>query len=154
MATSWVSFDPGKTTGMTFWIKNKETEEPQCILVNQFNEEELDDFLEDIGGNPLKQPDVMIVEEYRIFGQKKNAHVGSKVETIQVIGQLKAFARKHKIEIVEQPANILVIAQLWSGKKMPSDHSKSHWVSAYLHAYYYLHKQGLLKARVLQEEEK
>lgn len=151
MTTSWISFDPGKTTGITVWYQEVE-KEPQCIQVGQLNEEELDIFLDELPKNKI--PDVFIIEEYRIFGQKKNAHVGSKVETIQVIGQLKAFARKHKIEIIEQPANILVIAQLWSGKKMPKDHSNSHWVSAYNHAYYYLHKQGLLKARVLQEEEK
>lgn len=149
VTTGWISFDPGKTTGVTVWGENNEDQEIRCILVGQFNEQELDEFLDKCASIP---PKVFIIEEYRIFGQKKNAHVGSKVETIQVIGQLKAFARKHKIEVVEQPANILVIAQLWSGTKMPKDHSKSHWVSAYNHAYYYLHKQGLLKARVLESD--
>jgi hypothetical protein len=146
--TSWISFDPGKTTGMTLWIKNPADTEPLCVKVDQFNEQELDYFLDELKG----WVDVFIIEEYRIFGQKKNAHVGSKVETIQVIGQLKAYARKYKIEIVEQPARILTIAQLWSGCKIPSDHSISHWASAYNHAYYYLHKQGLIKARVLETE--
>jgi hypothetical protein len=145
--TSWVSFDPGKTTGMTLWVK-LENEEPRCTRVDQFNEQELDYFLDELEG----WVDVFIIEEYRIFGQKKEAHVGSKVETIQIIGQLKAYARQYKIEIVEQPASILTIAQLWSGCKIPKDHSISHWASAYNHAYYYLHKQGLIKARVLETE--
>jgi hypothetical protein len=148
--TSWISFDPGKTTGMTVWSSVGKAE-PQCVRVEQFNEEELDNFLEKLV-DPLRIPDVFIIEEYIIFGHKKNAHIGSKVETVQVIGQLKAFARKYKIEIVEQPARILTIAQLWSGCKIPSDHSISHWASAYNHAYYYLHKQGLIKARVLETE--
>jgi hypothetical protein len=147
MTECWISFDPGKITGVTVWTKPTE-DEPQCVKVNQFNEQELDEFLDGLEG----WVDVFIIEEYRIFGQKKNAHVGSKVETIQVIGQLKAYARKYKIEIVEQPARILTIAQLWSGCKIPSDHSISHWASAYNHAYYYLHKQGLIKARVLETE--
>lgn len=152
MTTSWVSFDPGKTTGVTVWQQKPEQEEPQCVRVEQLNQEELDNFLNPIPVIPV--PKVFIIEDYRVFGQKKNAHVGSRVETAKVIGYIEGCARRHKIEVVLQPASILSIAVLWSGKKMPSDHSVSHWVSAYNHAYYYLHKQGLLKARVLEDESK
>jgi hypothetical protein len=152
MSEGWISFDPGKTTGVTVWGCNSLEEEPQCISVHQLNQEELDNFLDQVEMFDPSSTKAFIIEEYIIFGHKKEAHVGSKVETIQVIGQLKAFARKYKIKVVEQPARILTIAQLWSGCKIPSDHSISHWASAYNHAYYYLHKQGLIKARVLESD--
>jgi hypothetical protein len=87
----------------------------------------------------------VIVEDFTLYKSKALQQSGSKMETVRVIGSIESWARRNKSVLVKQPASHLTIAQLWSGVKMPSDHRKSHWVSAYNHGYYYLVKQGVRK---------
>lgn len=141
----FISWDPGETTGVACW-----DDRGNPIAVAQMEEADRDRFLNDLH-DCLMYPSKFIVEEYRIFGSKATAHIGKKLNTSEVIGDLKSFARKHWIEVVEQPSSILNIAQKWSGVKIPTVHAKSHWASAYNHGYYYLHQQGIIRPRVLDE---
>jgi hypothetical protein len=143
----YISWDPGEMTGVVCWDANGKP-----LAIAQMDETDRDAFLDELR-ELLKQPGVyikmFIIEEYRIYGSKANAHIGQKLGTAEVIGDLKSFARRHFIKVEEQAATILTIAQKWSGVRIPKTHSKSHWASAFNHGYYYLHRMGIIPARVL-----
>lgn len=122
-------------------------------IFNVFNEEQLDKYL-DYLTNTHKESKIehIIIEEYRIFNDKFN-HQGDKVYTAQVIGMLKRFARTLNIPYTEQPARVRSVSALWSGAKVPRGHMPD-WMSAYLHGYYWLHKNGFIPPRVLEENGK
>jgi hypothetical protein len=146
---TYVAFDPGVTTGIACWDETCKERTGQPVHVGMVNEEDLDDFLEiKLPGRGTK---VFIIEEYRILPSKLRIHSGSKVPTIQVIGQLKSYARRKKIELVEQPTSILPMAQLQSGVKLSKNHANSHWASAYNHGYFYLRQKGLIESRSLRD---
>lgn len=140
MAPTYVSFDPGEKGNIGYVVWD---EKAAPIKLDQVSIEGLDKLFEEL-------PDTVttfIVEGYTVFGHVN--HTGSKVVTAQVIGYIKGEARSRKITCVEQPSSILAVAQKWAGMSMKGKHSVSHWKSAYLHGYYYLHQKGLIRPRVL-----
>lgn len=146
---TYVSIDPGgsasgRTIGVVAW-----DELGSPLKMEQFNQDELDQFLMNLREvqDTLK---VIIVESYRVFSHKLEAHRNKKMGTSECIGRIKFAARLLGATVVEQPSSILSIAQKWSGTKMPSNHDQSHQVSAYLHGYYFLHRRGIIQARVLE----
>lgn len=150
MKFDMVSFDPGETTGVAIWDYNHAKEKGRPWQTHQFKQTELDEFLYvDIEGKDINK---FVIEEYMI--NPKIPHNWSKAETIQVIGQLKGIARIRKIEIVMQRPSILPVAEGWSGirREGAGGHANSHWRSAVLHGYYYLHKNGIIPARVVQDD--
>lgn len=139
----YISIDPGsKSTGWVEWSSTGEMLE--CI---ELNEDALIDKLDSL---PVSV-ETIIVEEYRVYGHLATAHIGSKVETAQVIGAIKYAARRNKIRVIEQRSDVKGIAALWSGTKVPKGHMPD-WLAAYLHGYFYLHKAGIIKARVLDDK--
>jgi hypothetical protein len=146
----YISWDPGVTTGVVCWDLEGEPVRKAQLNINGLNLF-LRNFEQHLRKNPEDKPVEWIIEDYRVFNHKASAHAGSRLETARISGNLEGVAARAGIEIVFQPANILNITQMWSGVRMPSDHSKSHQVSAYLHGYYRLHKKGIIKARVLEE---
>lgn len=143
MSLRYVAFDPGETTGIVGWDNPLDVPPP---VVKESNQEKVDKFLQGQEDHP---PEVFIFEEYRVFNNEYN-HQGSKVYTIQVIGQIKAFARRHKILLVEQRREYRKTGLLWAGITIPKGHMPN-WMSAYGHGYYYLRKNNLVPSRVLQE---
>lgn len=142
MSVKYVSFDPGVTTGVATW-----DEEGNLLRNIGVQQAGLDALL--YGFEQINTIKVFVVEEYRVYASKAVAHIGSKVETAQVIGQISATARRMGIEVVMQPATILNIAMMWAQVKKPKGHLPDD-VSAYLHGYYYLHRKGIIKAKVLE----
>jgi hypothetical protein len=144
---TYVSVDPGgstksKTCGVVEW-----DELGNAGTIYQFTKPELEDYLASLQKcTTLK---TIICENYRVRPGKKH-HNWSPVFTIQTIGAVKLAARFMGVEVVMQEPVIMNIASSWSGVKLPSNHSKSHWVAAYLHGYYYLHNLNVIKARVLE----
>jgi hypothetical protein len=142
-APNYLAFDPGVTVGWAAF-----NEQGQLIAHGQVDWIDLIDFLRTIDVSKL---DKIILEEYKVFHKKAKSHIGSKLETTQAIGKIKAWAELNLIDVVEQPANILPIAQMWTQIKMPSDHSVSHSISATLHGFYWLIKNKIAKT-ALEEE--
>lgn len=145
---TYVSIDPGgsesgRTIGVVAW-----DESGLPLIMQQFNQDELDEFLKNLQEkkDTLK---VIIVESYRVFSHKLEAHRNKKMTTSECIGRIKFAAKMLGVTVVEQPSSILQTAEKWSGTKLPSNHANSHQVSAYLHGYFYLHRRGVIKARVL-----
>jgi len=144
----YVSWDPGETTGAACW-----NEKAQPLLMGpqmQFKgDKERDAFLDSLEGEPIKK---FIIEEYRVYGSKAFAHIGSKVYTAQVIGDLKSWARRHNVEVVEQRSDIKEIGCKWAQIPYKKGAHMPDWQSAYVHGYYYLHKAGLIRAKVLDSD--
>lgn len=147
---TYVSIDPGgsasgkRTIGVVMW-----DESGLPLKMEQYDQDELDEFLSNLQAvrSTLK---VIIVEGYRVFSHKLEAHRNQKMLTSECIGRIKFAAKMLGVPVVEQASTVLSTAEKWSGTKMPKNHDKSHSVSAYLHGYFYLHKQGILRARVLE----
>ena len=130
--------DPGNTTG---WALIQVSTGVPLIRKQTAGNKESSDFLRLLAGI-IKNDDyylyAIIMEDYRIFSHKAKQHIGSDVPAAQIIGMVEHQASLMDVQVIKQPANKLPIAQKLVGVKMPGDHSKSHWVSAYLHACYWL----------------
>lgn len=134
----YVSWDPGeKKTGRVKWDENANP-----VAIEELTEAQFDKDLT----NTEPTVEVFIVEEYRPYGHIQ--HTGNKLLTAQRIGDIKGYARRHGIEVVEQPAQILKIAAMWSGTPIVKGHWPD-WQSAFLHGYYYLSDKGLIRPKVL-----
>lgn len=142
---AYIGIDPGDTTGVAIVDK-----EGKIHDTDQVAKEDIEAYLMAI---PLVyNVKLVVVEEYIVYGHKAQGHRGSKLTASQVIGIVKMWAFYNKIPVVMQMASILPIAEKWSGKSMKGTaHSSTHWLSAYLHIFYYLHKRGLAKSRLQKE---
>lgn len=140
----YLAIDPGEASNNGYALFD---ETGFMTEFDQITRDALMDMLEEYSDDLI----AVIIEDYTLFKNKALQQSGSKLETVRIIGEVEGFCRRHKITIVKQDPSILKIAQLWSGKKMPKNHSKSHWVSAYNHGYYYLVKQKIKKLKVRPE---
>jgi hypothetical protein len=134
-----ISVDPGETTGIAYW-----EDDGTFISREALTQDEILDKVE-----TLSDVTVIVVEDYRLRQGKQMAQTGSRFVAVQIIGALKAYARRVGAKFVLQPANVLTVAALHSGVKRPSNHSKSHDIDAYNHGYYYLETKGLLQPKPL-----
>src|SRR5688500_9536021 len=113
MEITYVSWDPGgarkkKTTGMVKW-----DEEAKPRIVEELDEAGLDQAIIDME-DTVK---LFIIERY--IPVPGVSHTGNKLLTAQVIGNLKGYARRNEIEIIEQPSSILTVAAMWAQVKKP-----------------------------------
>lgn len=134
-----ISIDPGETTGIAYWSDTGELLRKEMLDFDQ-----LLDKLEE-----LQNVTAIVCEDYRLRQGKQMAQTGSRFVAVQIIGALKAYAKRVKAKFVLQDAQVLTIAALHSGVKRPSNHSKSHDVDAYNHGYYYFETKGLLAPKPL-----
>lgn len=147
---TYVSFDPGVTTGVTGW-----NHEGKPVILREFKQEQLDLFLNTmeetadprINTAPISFPKVFIYEEYRVWANKFKANVNSELYTVEVIGQIKSFARKHGIEIVRVRADAKDIAARWAQVKVPPGHMPD-GMSSYLIGYYDLRTRGIIESKI------
>ena len=130
-----ISVDPGETSGIAFW-----EDDGTFISRETANQDELFDLIEH-----LSDVTVIVCEDYRLRQGKQMAQTGSRFVAVQIIGALKAYARRVGAKFVLQPPNILTIAAMHSQVKRPSNHAKSHDIDAYNHGFYYFETKGLLK---------
>lgn len=134
-----ISVDPGDTTGIAYWSDSGELLRKEMLDFDQ-----LIDKLEE-----LQNVTAIVCEDYRLRQGKQMAQTGSRFVAVQLIGALKAYARRVGAKFVLQPANVLTIAALHSGVKRPSNHAKSHDIDAYNHGYYYFETKGILQPKPL-----
>lgn len=128
-----LAVDPGGMNGLAWFREDYELE--------GFAQVKLDDltmWLENHG----PKPDVVILENYKLWKHKALQQSGSDMPASQGIGIVKSYVKRNKMQLVEQSPQILQTAVLMSQMPMPADHSKSHWVSAYNHAFWWMVKQG------------
>lgn len=144
MTNEYASFDPGKRTGIALWTATGE-----CTKKAVLQPDELELFLE--GVRHTRTFKVFIIEDFRLFQHKAQAQVGSNMPASMAIGKIEMTARACGIQVVKQMSTVLGIASMWSGVKKKGQH----WPdqdSAYNHGYYYLHRNNIIKARVLNAD--
>lgn len=131
-----MSIDPGDTSGWALWSGLMEP-----LSEGQANLDMMIDLLDQYGPGL----ETIIYEDFIGYRKRVGSMTGSRFVASQVIGAIKAAARRYDIELVRQPAHILPIAAMHSGREQPKNHAVSHKVDAYNHGYYFGVKEGLLK---------
>lgn len=138
-----LGIDPGLSTGWAFLIKGVLADFGTTRTID-----DLTDWLEDyFSERPL--PDRIVMEKYRIFKHLALQQSGSKMEVTQAEGVVLSFARRKRIEVVEQFSDILPTAVKWSGVSLNKNHKYSHHEAAYNHAYYWLVVNRMAEAKGL-----
>jgi hypothetical protein len=140
----YLSFDPGETTG---WCSLNEQGIPTGMGALK-GDEALYEFLDNV--DPI--PKVVVIEEFKLYGNKAKQQIGSTMKTSQTIGIIRAYTRKWKSEVVIQPASIKKIAELWTGVSPKGSHANSHHIDAFNHAMYYLQKNGIVESRATYDK--
>lgn len=134
-----LAIDPGIANGFSVWRDGKPAEHGTIRGLNKM-EDWLIDFVEKYG-----KPDVVVYENFKLFRWKAQQQSGSAMETSQVIGKIKFWAKMNKITVVEQSPQNLSIAVKFSKMPLPKNHDVSHHISAFNHAVYYLVINGMMK---------
>jgi hypothetical protein len=130
-----LALDPGLTNGLA-WFR----EDYQLAGFDQVKLDKLPEWL----ATHKPVPTLIIYEDYILWKHKAQVQAGSDMPASQAVGMIKSYAAMHGgIPLVKQNSNILQTAVLMSQMPMPKDHSKSHWVSAYNHAFWYMVQHGL-----------
>lgn len=127
-----LAIDPGLTTGWAIFKNGVVNDLGSIRGVREFIT-----WLEEVP-NKYGPVTVIVVETYKLFRGKAQQQIGSEFEAVQVIGACDSWAMRNEVELIKQPSSILEIAPKWSKMPMPRDHSKSHHVAAYNHAFYYM----------------
>lgn len=130
-----LSVDPGEHIGVCLW-----TEEGELTLRTVMDFDTFGDFLD----NELSIITKAVIEDYRLRGGKQMQQTGSRFEAVQVIGQVRDFARRKKATLIRQKPDILRVAAMHAGVKLPTGHIPDD-LSAYLHGFYYFETVGILK---------
>lgn len=135
-----IAFDPGDTTGIAIMGLDGAVYE-----LLQLNFADLTDWIANFNKPYIVHH--LVYERFIVFRQKAQTQVGSKMLVSQVIGMIKLLAARLNIKVTEQGSDIKIPALKWTGIDMPSQHSKTHQWDAYLHAYYWLRKNGYIKSQ-------
>ena len=148
MISAW---DPGETTGWAVFSDTGQViDMGQCALSAITSAwRELEKYESEYG--PLK---LVIVEDFRLFFKRAQKQSGSNMPAAKGIGMLEALSQMYSVEVLIQPPNVKDMAKKWSQVAYPADHSKTHSVDAYLHGYYYLFKNGIIKSKLQLEKER
>lgn len=128
-----MAIDPGGTNGIAWFDDNYQLE--------SFAHVKLANLPEWLSLHKPK-PDIVIVENFRLWKHMALRQAGSHMPASQGIGIIKSYCFYNGIQLVEQSPQILQTAVLMSQMPLPKDHSKSHWVSAYNHAFWWLVQNG------------
>ena len=90
-----LAIDPGETTGYATFVKGKYFHSGIIQFSATYDWQLL--F--------ATTPDIVVCEEYRIYGGQRLAHTGSKVETVRIIGVIEYMCRQYYIPIHMQMAS-------------------------------------------------
>lgn len=125
-----LSFDPGKTTGYT--VLDTDEKHP---VVGSFKGWQLADSL-----IASYAPDVVVIEQFRLYPAAAKHKVWSDFPTVEVIGVIKYCAELRDIPVIMQSAaDVKTINLVYTRQKRGDRHA----YSALRHALLYLRRQGL-----------
>jgi hypothetical protein len=136
-----IAIDPGKTSGWAVF-----TGDGNLVEVQQGDAKTLHSFLSQFEDTYGSEPTTVVIEEYIILPTKRGlqANVGTKGETMQIIGLIKSFTLGWNCTVVMQPPNIKKLTSMQTGVKVPTNHKFSHGADAILHGYHYFIKNGIM----------
>jgi len=106
-----LSFDPSgnfiEGSGTTGWVLYYEDIIKTLGQIKSFDyTNQVDYWIAHLDLIKALAPDILVVEEYVLYAHTSRAQIGSQMETVQLIGILKYFAKIHNIPIVFQSARI------------------------------------------------
>lgn len=131
-----LSVDPGEHVGIALWSETGELEENYILS--------RDDFMIALVDGLFEGVDTVVAEDFRLFRNKAQRQVGSKMPASLALGALELWCRQHKIWMHKQPPGILNMAAMHADVQLPAGHLPDS-LSAYLHGYYFLEGRGILR---------
>lgn len=137
----YLCIDPGGATGWAMF-------DDRCFPQGHGIERGVDNFAQWI--SECEPCEVIIYEDFRLFGHKAIAQVGSHMEASQVIGILKLKAKEWGAKLIPQSPQCHKLGELWS-KRKEGAHKDSHDIVAYNHGWYYFTKHGLVISRLTKK---
>lgn len=150
------SWDPGVTTGYAVFKLSEFAPEGFVIVkIGDCQEDELVSTWQEIEDSygPIT---VAVVEDFRLFMKRARAQRNSNMPASKIIGKLEAMRDMSKgaTRLVMQPASVKTMGMRYAGiDRMPSDHSKTHSLDAYVHGYFYGVKEGIFKTKLSTTKE-
>ena len=133
-----LAFDPGEVSGCCVFKCGKPVEFRQLPTVNKktrdYEWSVIEEFIDEIN------PDVVIIENYRIYAHKLDQHSSSDVPTLQLIGAIKYMLYKrnipYKLQMAQQAKGFVTDAKLkeWGMWDIGHKHARD----ACRHCVYYL----------------
>lgn len=92
-------FDPGETTGVAIFHG------PKLFASGQPNTSSVDTALKELSELFAKfQPNEVVLEDYRVYGNRAEQHIGSSLSTPRLIGMIETLCLQGKIPFHKQPA--------------------------------------------------
>ena len=121
-----LAIDPGKTIGCVLLDDNELVEHWECKLLD-VDASHFWHFFVLIFSTNLREhePDVLVLEDYRIYADKANMHIGNRLFTAELIGSIRALCA-----VVAPPVSIRTL----------SASKKGRWPDARLDAKFPQHK--------------
>lgn len=93
----------------------------------------------------LPEPDVLVIEEFRLYPDKAGAQSWSPMLTAELIGALKWIAKGKGTPVVLQPAYVKIpTARRCTAQRLEWKVLSGHASDARLHCFHYLLRQGIL----------
>lgn len=139
-----IGFDPGETTGVCVLQQQDGDAKPV-----QYANVKFLDLMPWLDQWPT--PELIIVEDFQLLPHKAQKLAGSRFETIQAIGIIKAYAHRAGAPVHMQSPQIKSIAENWTQVPAPKNHAEGHWVDGFNHAMYYLISQKMAKSALQRE---
>lgn len=131
----YLAVDPGNSTG---WATFNDTGDVvgfgTCVTRNSVYEKLAE-----------AAPELIIMEDYRLYPWKAKEQSWSGFETVRIIGAVEYYAYLHNAKVVLQEPSIKGIGYKWAGLTKPKNHALSHETDAYVHGVYYLQSNGIRK---------
>lgn len=137
-----IGIDPGEAVGYAvFEVHPDKPEDTKLIWIGQGRHTSFEQEFIDLINK--YEPRVVVAEDYIVYSHKLKAHRNSRMNTSRMLGKIEALSKVFNYEVELQPASILTVAQKWTRRPLPKNHSISHQFSALNHARFYLIKNKL-----------
>jgi len=130
-----LSVDPGDNVGYALW------DGPECYENKVVRRPE---FMRMLAEGYFDGVDRVVAENFALFRGRAQKQVGSKMPASLVLGALELWCIQHGIWLHKQHSGILSTAALHANRTLPAGHCPDD-LAAYLHGYYYLEEQDVLK---------
>jgi hypothetical protein len=127
-----ISWDPGLTTGYATFSNHGIP-----IELGDLKASELFDFMESFK-IPEGELNTVIVEDYRIFSNKAQAHILKKLTAPKVIGSLEYWAHINGCEFILQTPSTKEMGYRYANIAKAANHNFSHSLDAYAHGVFYI----------------
>lgn len=153
---TWLTIDPGETTGWSIWQDTDRVEAGQTalwkfidlvdewavekVLPREFN---ADDWSDD-GLEPLQ---FIVMEDWSLYADKAQALINDKQRTVRGIGAIELIARQNNIPIELQGAYTKDVAIAAGAEELffSPVHENRHANDAMMHAVYRIARKGIPK---------